>query len=579
GISFYSEIHIRRLYMAYIIGIILGIIVLIIIGLFMRKRIYDEVDRQENWKVDIMDRNVATEISRIKKLNLSGETQEKFESWKQRWEYIVEKKLTDVEEYLFDAEESADRYRFPSAKKAIQKTDNALQSIEKEIKEILSELNELMDSEETSRKKIEEIGPSIKALKKTLMQNRYQYGEAVIRFEENLDTLENLLIRYNELTEDGNYIEASQLANSLQLDLEELEEQIEEFPTLLSLCKTELPKQLDEILQGIKEMKEDGFRVEHLGFEKEIRIYQQRLLDNLNELEKNNMEEPKKLINELEERINEMYLLLEKEAIAKNYVVSQYSNYMDQVAGAITDFEETKSEVEQLKQSYYFDDRDLEKYLAIEKAINRLNNEKEEMDAHLNEKNTAHTEIRSSLEKSFERVKEIEEELSSFRLSIQNLRKDELEAKEKLSSLREQINTTNRRIQKSNIPGVPQFIWEAMMEAQEKTDKVLSAIETQPLDMRKVQHALEETKSAVDHLIEQTDMMLDQAYLTEQVIQYANRYRSQIPELAAELADAEKMFRNYEYELALEKAAKAIENVEPGALKKIEEYQSAVVTN
>src|SRR5699024_7268206 len=104
-------------------------------------------------------------------------------------------------------------------------------------------------------------------------QNRYQYGEAVIKFEENLDTLENLLINYNELTEEGNYIEASQLANSLQLDLEELEEQIEEFPTLLSFCKTELPKQLDEILQGIKEMKEDGFRVEHLGFEKEIRIY------------------------------------------------------------------------------------------------------------------------------------------------------------------------------------------------------------------------------------------------------------------------------------------------------------------
>src|SRR5699024_11557145 len=72
-----------------------------------------------------------------------------------------------------------------------------------------------------------------------------------------------------------------------------------------------------------------------------------------------------------EERINEMYLLLEKEAIAKNYVVSQYSNYMDQVAGAITEFEETKSEVEQLKQSYYFDDRDLEKYL--DRKSTRLN--------------------------------------------------------------------------------------------------------------------------------------------------------------------------------------------------------------
>lgn len=565
--------------MAYIIGIILAIITLIIIGLLMRKRIYDEVDRLESWKMDIMDRNVAAEISRIKKLNLSGETQEKFESWKERWEYIVEKRLTDIEDHLFDAEESADRYRFKTAKKSLQKTDESLHSIEREIEKILQELNELMDSERTSRQKAEDIQPRLRALKQSLIQNRYQFGEAVVRFEEKLEVLEEQLEQYEVLTESGDYIQASELVGNLQDDLEELEKQIEVFPSLLTACRTELPAQLNELLQGIREMREDGFRVDHLGFEKEINIYQQKVEDNLRQLEKNNIEEPKKLIAELDERIKEMYLLLEKEAIAKNYVTSHYANYDEKIGNVTLAFEETQAEVERLKHTYYFDDRDLEKYLSIEKAINRLKNEKEELDHQLNETDTAHTELRTNLESSFEQIKTMEEELSEFRHTIQNLRKDELEAKTKLSTLRDQINAINRRIQKSNIPGVPQYIWDHMTEAVEKSEKVLVAIDKQPLDMKKVQNSLEEAKTAVDQLIEQTDMMLDQAYLTEQVIQYANRYRSQMPDLAAELSESERLFRKYEYELALEKAARAVEEVEPGALKKIEDNQSQFVTN
>ncbi|WBX82271.1 septation ring formation regulator EzrA [Virgibacillus salarius] len=91
----------------------------------------------------------------------------------------------------------------------------------------------------------------------------------------------------------------------------------------------------------------------------------------------------------------------------------------------------------------------------------------------------------------------------------------------------------------------------------------MKTLEKQPLDMAEVQQALNDAKNAVEYSMEQTDLMLEQAYLTEQVIQYANRYRSQYPLLAAKLAESERLFRNYEYELSLEHAAKAIEEVEP----------------
>src|SRR5699024_2858770 len=440
-------------------------------------------------------------------------------------------------------------------KKAIRKTEEDLQSIENDIKEILIELDELIDSEENRRQKVEEIHPNLKALKKILMQNSYQYGKAITQFEKELELLEFQLDTYEELTKSGNYIEASQLVESLYQELEQLEGNINEFPALLTACKTDLPNQLNELLRGIKEMKDDGYRVEHLGFEKEINIYIDRLSDCIEALDQNDVKEPKSTVEDIDERIKEMYLLLEKEAVAKNYLETHYTTYENDLSDIASDFNNTKLEVEQLKQSYYFDDRDLEKFVSIDKAINRIINEKEEIDDLINDSDTSHTELRGKLEESFQQIKELETNLIEFRDMIQSLRKDEIEAREELSSIREQINTVNKRIQKSNIPGVPRFIWNYIEEAKDKNNHVLMIIE------------------------QQTDIMLDQAYLTEQVIQYANRYRSQIQSLEAELSEAEKLFRKFEYELALERAAKAIEEVEPGALKKIEEYQTASILN
>ncbi|SFB25174.1 septation ring formation regulator [Lentibacillus halodurans] len=562
--------------MAYIIGTILVIIALIITGLIMRKRVYDVVDRLEGWKMEIMNRNIASELSRIKNLNLSGETQEKFEAWKERWEHILTKELPDIEEYLFDAEEAADRYRFPGARKTLRKVEQTLQSIETNIEEMLEELDLLMESEESSRKEIERIEPDLKDLRKILSQQRNQFGKAELRFDVELDELEEELHQYYELVDSGDYSEARKLVEELKQKLSDLATEMDEFPSIYQKCQHDLPEQLDELFKGLKDMKEDGYRIEHLGFEKEVHHYQRRLVECMESLEKGDTSQASALIPEIEDRLVEMYQLLEKEAIAKNYVETKISPYQDALNTLVNKFDATKEDVEQLKQSYYFEDSDMEKYLSLDKSISQLRKQLEDITNSIEQDNTAaHSDLRSDLEYGFKELDVLEEKHEEFKKRIQNLRKDEMEAKEKLTDMKNQLYQLNRRLNKSNIPGIPTFIWNKMDEAASKNNRVIEALEKQPLDMAEVQNALLEAKTAVDDVTEQTETMLDQAYLTEQVIQYANRYRSQYPTLSSKLSEAERLFRSYEYELALEHAAKAVEEVEPGALKHIESVQEA----
>ncbi|RLL47844.1 septation ring formation regulator EzrA [Oceanobacillus piezotolerans] len=558
--------------MAYIIGIILVIIVLLIIGLILRKRIYDLVDKYENWKLDIMGRNVASQLSRIKTLNLSGETQERFEMWKGRWEDIITKELPDIEEHLFDAEEAADRFLISKAKKILKEVETILQSIEKDIEQILAGLDELLDSEETSRKEVEELEPGIKSLRKQISQNRYQYGKAELYFEEEIDKLEDALKSYHELVGAGNYIEAKEVVLGIKYDREIVEEQLNTFPSIYKKCRHDLPVVLDNLLSGIKEMKEEGYRVEHLAFEKEINSYQNQLVELTKLLDKGEMETAEKSLSDMEERINEMYQLLEKEAIAKNYLDSKLPVFTESISSISNKYNVMKEEVEALKKAYFFEDSDMEKYLSLGKTISSLQEQLEEI---LEEnKEVGHSELRESMETNFQKLEELTEDLEEFKERIHSLRKDELEAREQLDHMRKRLYHINRKLKKSNIPGVPTFIWNSIDQTTEKNNQVITALEGKPLDMSLVQKALTEANYALEQTVEQTDIMLDQAYLTEQVIQYANRYRSKYPLLAAKLIEAERLFRNYEYELALETAAKAIEEVEPGALKNIEEAQT-----
>src|SRR5690625_2680717 len=179
--------------MEYVIGIILAIIVIIIVGLLLRKRLYDSVDYYESWKLDIMNRNVAQELTKVKELNLEGDTKENFEQWKSEWDSILTEDLADIEELLYDTEHASDRYNFPSAKKNMKKIEEILVNIEKKIETILTELNELLEIEEENRKEVEELEPQLFELRKKIAQNRYQYARAEARFEVELDELEEEL--------------------------------------------------------------------------------------------------------------------------------------------------------------------------------------------------------------------------------------------------------------------------------------------------------------------------------------------------------------------------------------------------
>lgn len=557
--------------MEYIIGGIVIVILIYLTGYFFKKKYYKEVDRLEKWKMDILDRPVLDEMAKVKQLNMTGQTEELFERWRHEWDEIVTAELPNVEEFLFDAEESIDKYRFNKAKEALNSIESSLEKIEEQIKALLAEVNDLVGSEEKNRLEIDELKENYRENKKLLLAHRHTFGKAEGILEQKFDEANELFEQFAEKTEQGNYLEARELVFAIQKILDHLQESMTIIPDLLIECQSNLPSQIADLRDGYEEMREGGYILDHIQLEKDIEQFQKELDQVLESLYKAEVENIQKTVEDLKESIDLQYDLLEKEVHAKHNLQQQEPIVSERLYDSLESNKLLKGELEQICESYHVDLQDKEVQSKLEKAIASLIKKYDVLHHKIKGQGAAQTQLLEEFLQIKSNLDEILLEQEVFSEKLQALRKDEMTARETVAELKKTMAETIKYVSKSNIPGLSQEYKYLVSDSKESIENVIQKLEEKPLNIPTVQQYLEVAVMTVEKLADYTEEMIETIQLAEKVIQYGNRYRSSYPSIEKALQEAEQSFRGYDYKTALEQAASSIEEVDPGALKKIEE--------
>ncbi|TMU85925.1 septation ring formation regulator EzrA [Bacillus sp. BHET2] len=556
--------------MQYVIAGIILILIIFLIGFISRKKYYTEIDRYEAWKIDIMNKPVSDELSRVKQLNMTGQTEELFDGWRQGWDEIVAVQLPDVEELLFDAEEYTDKFRYKKTKEILSKIDQILSGIEEKIDKILKELNELVGSEEKNREEILALQEEYRNNKKQLLAYRHTYGQTAKQIENILDKLAEQINQFNELTEQGNYLDAREIVLSLAQEMKDVSYKMETVPKLITDCENLLPSQLSELESGYGEMKEQGYILEHIEVDKEVESLKETLLQFNKNIEELQVVEVEEGIQEIKVKVESLYDLLEKEVHAKHFVQQYRDQTTEGLIKAKEENEDIQSEISIVKQGYHLVDEDLSTPSEIEKKIIQLS-KRHEMVMNKEETNaTAYSNLSDELKEIRNGLEELNREQSEFSIHLQNLRKDEIATREKIHELKKKVAEASRMLSKSNVPGLPADYKDLLDEVHRKIEQVNASLTEKPLNMKFIQETLLGAEDTVDHFYTKTGDLIENVLLSEKIIQYGNRYRSKYNTVRDGLQSAEEAFRQYDYRRALEEAATTIEKVEPGALKKIE---------
>jgi len=533
------------------------------------------MDRLEAWKIDLLNRPILEEMSKVKKLNMTGQTEELFEQWRNQWDDVVTVKLPDLEEMLFDAEEYIDRYRFKKAKEVQQSINSKLQETESQIKNILDQLHELVGSEEKNRVEIEDLKDQYREAKKMLLAHRHSFGNTEKHLEAKLNEVIHHFQEFDEKTGLGNYLEAREVVLLIHSQLGTIKRHMGLIPQMIIECQSLLPNLLSDCLEGHREMIGQDYYLGHINVEEEIKRLEEKLSENLKLIETVEIDQAEEGIKEVKDRIDVLFDLLEKEVHARHFVIKNEKAAYELLASAQKENKDLSNEVFAVQQSYQLSDSDLETQRQLEKELSTVYKHYEILVEKLKMNETAQSALSDELNAIKDQLDVIREGQQEFALKLQALRKDEIEAREKVQELTKRVVETIRIVKKNNVPGLPadyQYLFE---DTNESIQNVRYQLEEKPLNISALNQYLEVAVLTVEKLVTSTYELIENVTLAEKAIQYGNRYRSQYPSVAKGLADAEDAFRHYDYQEALEQVAASLEAIDPEALKKI---KAAIVT-
>jgi Negative regulator of septation ring formation len=143
--------------MKYIIPTIIVLCVIIAIVFLFRRKHRNEIQRLDQKKLQIQNKPVLEELTKVKALNMNGQTEEMFERWRNKWTELMDVEMPKIDVLLFDAEEQVDQFHFGKATEIEKEIESRITEYDQEMVKILKELDELIGSEEKNRIEIEQL--------------------------------------------------------------------------------------------------------------------------------------------------------------------------------------------------------------------------------------------------------------------------------------------------------------------------------------------------------------------------------------------------------------------------------------
>ncbi|SDH97217.1 septation ring formation regulator [Planococcus glaciei] len=556
--------------MKYIIIAVIILLAIIVVGLLFRKKHNAEIERLEQLKLQIQNKPILEELTKVKQLNMNGQTEEMFERWREIWTEIMDLHIPKIDALLFDADDAINRFRFGKATELEKDIEIRIDDVDRQMNEILSELEELIGSEEKNRSEMDVMKDQYRLARKNLLAHQHSYGAAAAPLEKKLEAFSPLFEEYDRLTAEGNYLKARTTVMGLSEEGDYVFSLIDEIPALLTDINSKIPSYISELRNGIREMESQSYYLNHLELTRQLDRMEDELVGMKEEVARLNVDETKEKAEEMKERIDSFYEILEKEVKAKHFVDYYKAETGRHLELINRDARDMHDECLFVQQSYKISESDAAIPKTCLEKLEELNRRFDLFKSRTEEDQSAYSNLEEELVYIREELAKIDVIQHDFTESLKSLRIGENEARRKVEDLKRRLQETDRMLHKANTPGIPEEMDVRLEEAEEQLFVAMQSLQEVPLNMKLVDNYVMNAEQSIEEVEEKSAEMIENVLLVERIIQYGNRFRKTNPQMDAKLKEAEESFRQLRYSKALEEAATAVESFEPGSMKRIE---------
>ncbi|GGB03057.1 septation ring formation regulator EzrA [Macrococcus hajekii] len=557
-----------------IIYLIVLIIVLILIAVgvmfYLRNQKRTAVEKIEQRKEEIKALPFQDELVKVKNLQLKGEAKAKFEDWKYTWQKLLKEDIEASEIHINEADEALDRFKFRESSERIEESHSVLDSVESKYHQLAGQIDDYVNRAKQDRIKYEECRTIYREAKRDVLANRHQYGEAARPLEENIEHFLPALQEYEQFTGEGNYESAHYKINEVHDQMTRLKSDMDEIPLLIRDVQKELPGQFQEIRYGCRDLKVEGYNLDHVKVDSNLQTLKGKL--NLVEplIARLQLDSAEEIIAEITDTLDEMLELVEIEVLAKNNVEKSKELITDELFYAKDMNYTLRTEIEYVKENYYINEEDIQKVRQYDNEIQSLISVYDEILNEMAKSAVRYSEVEDNLTYIKDHVGVINNNQEKIQHHLTSLRDYEREAQSSTLKIQSRKEEIFRKLMASNLSSIPERFIIMKNEIDIETREAHALFNKRPMYVEHVRDKVRKVMAMMNTFEQEVLTMLDDAELAEALIQYGNRYRKDYPDLNKELNEAERLFSNNRYKRAVEIAEAAIERVSPGAASQIE---------
>ncbi|MDU6918099.1 MAG: septation ring formation regulator EzrA, partial [Enterococcus faecalis] len=554
--------------------------VLYLIGYFMRKKNQEQLDELEVRKEALFDLPVFEEIDDIKKMHLVGQSQNSFREWNQRWVELSTRSFAELESQIYEVENQNEIFRFMKAKKAVVEANETMTEMEAEVEVIRNGLKELRESEERNSLEVQKALDVYEELSKSLKDDKASFGPAYSEIQKQLRNVEIEFTQFVTLNTSGDPIEAREVLEHAERHTYELEDLMKRIPPMYEELNETFPDQLKEIEEGYNQLLADDYVFPEQNFAEEIQHAKKRVENSMADLEKTEIAAVEVANRDTATAIDALYEVMEREIEAKKYVVTNQKIIDDYISHSLKNNRQLMIELDHVSQSYTLNNNELGRSRGFQTEIEEIIRRQKDLEPRMKEHTVPYSEIQAFYKECYKILDDIENQQLEIDASLKELRKGEKVAQEKVDEYEFRLRSIKRYVEKQRLPGLSADYLEFFYVATDRIEDLSRALNKMRINMDEINRLCDLCEDDLELLDKKTKDLVNAAALTEQMMQYANRYRHTHENIRAALDKSMYLFSTeFRYQDALDEIGTALEAVEPGAFKRIEDFYFKNINN
>ncbi|EVJ95578.1 septation ring formation regulator EzrA [Staphylococcus aureus M0758] len=558
-----------------VLYIILAIIVIILIAVGVlfylrsnkRQIIEKAIERKNVIETLPFDQNLA----QLSKLNLKGETKTKYDAMKKDNVESTNKYLAPVEEKIHNAEALLDKFSFNASQSEIDDANELMDSYEQSYQQQLEDVNEIIALYKDNDELYDKCKVDYREMKRDVLANRHQFGEAASLLETEIEKFEPRLEQYEVLKADGNYVQAHNHIAALNEQMKQLRSYMEEIPELIRETQKELPGQFQDLKYGCRDLKVEGYDLDHVKVDSTLQSLKTELSFVEPLISRLELEEANDKLANINDKLDDMYDLIEHEVKAKNDVEETKDIITDNLFKAKDMNYTLQTEIEYVRENYYINESDAQSVRQFENEIQSLISVYDDILKEMSKSAVRYSEVQDNLQYLEDHVTVINDKQEKLQNHLIQLREDEAEAEDNLLRVQSKKEEVYRRLLASNLTSVPERFIIMKNEIDHEVRDVNEQFSERPIHVKQLKDKVSKIVIQMNTFEDEANDVLVNAVYAEKLIQYGNRYRKDYSNVDKSLNEAERLFKNNRYKRAIEIAEQALESVEPGVTKHIEE--------